>query len=306
MFPRNAIAVAALALAGTLGAQETQFGGLVSGFVFDEQARAVREITGIPGAAYLGRKLVGGQEGSVSPDGKLVVVHEGDTLSLVRPGDGGTMRLAVVAGAVTDVAWGADAVAVAAAGRVQLWTGLGGQPEEVPVAQVPGDVLALAVDAGRRAVVVGVEGHVYYATSERSRLLQEAGQPEGLAIVANNLYVADRARREVLVLRNFATAPEAALVGNQAQGLAEPVAVAADGGTLWVADAAGKLFAFDLASSRLARVIDTDFQPARLEALGRNLYRMDARKTAQSPVQILQLGPEPAVYFVPAEASLEE
>ncbi len=308
MSTRNLYAVAALALAGTLSAQEAQLTGLASGFVFDEQAKAVREIAGVPGAAYLSRVFAAGDEGSVSPDGQLALVHDGDSLTLIRLGGDAATRLGASSGKLTKIAWssGSDAVAVSAEGRVRLWIGLGSQPEEVNLAQVSGEVSALAVDSARRAVAVAIEGAVHLATSDGAKLVAEAGDPEGLAIAGNTLYIADRARREVVAVRNFATAPEAALLANEAFGVREPVALAVDGGTLWVADASGKLLSLDLANGAVTRQIDLDFEPTRLEALGRNLYRMDRRTSAQVPVQILQLGSEPAVYFVPAEASLKD
>ncbi len=298
------LSVAALALAGALGAQQT-FTGPISGLVFDEQAKAIREIAGVPGAAYLRSAVAVGEEGSISPDGRLAVVREGSEIVLLGLGSNSNRSvLGAASEALGEIAWSADSGSVAVeSGSIQLFVNLKSAPEAARLAAFEGDAMSLAVSG--RSVAAGVKGGIFLIDAEGARQIANAGDPEGLAISGSTLYVADKARKEVIAVRNFATAAEAALIANESLGLEGPVAVAVDGVALLVADSSRKLLQLSL-SGELQRTIALDFDPFRLELFGRNLYRLDARRSANDSVQILQIGPEPAVYFVPAEGSLED
>ncbi|MBM3739488.1 MAG: hypothetical protein FJW39_27285 [Acidobacteria bacterium] len=301
MYPRK-LMIAAVVAAGVLGAQELS--GPVSGLVFDEQAKAVRVIAGVPGAAYLGSSLAEGDEGSISPDGNFAVVRQGAELMLLKSG-GGAVRLGAAEGVTGEVAWSADSHSVAVESRsIRLWINLDTQPEQSPLARFEGDAISLAVSG--RGVAAGAKGGVFVLNSEGSRLIVPADEPEGLAISGGTLYVADLARKEVLAVRNFASAPEIALIANEAAGVGAPVAVAADNGSLLIADAGRKLVAMSLSTGETQYSLELDFVPARLDRFARGLYRLNVRDSATDPVQILQLGSEPAVFFVPAAAASRE
>lgn len=303
MFPTR-LSVAAFALASALGAQQT-FTGPISGLVFDEQAKAIREIAGVPGAAYLRTAIASGDEGSISPDGQLAVVREGSEIVLLRFGASASRSvLGAASEALGEIAWSADSGSVAIeSGSIQLFVNLKSTPEVSPLASFDGDAISLAVSG--RSVAAGAKGGIFLIDADGARQIANAEQPEGLAISGSTLYAADKARKEVVAIRNFTEAAEASLIANESLGLEGPMAIAADGGSLLVADASRKLLRLSLAGE-LQTTIALDFDPVRLELFGRNLYRLDARRSANDSVQILQIGPEPAVYFVPAEGSLEE
>ena len=303
MFPTK-ISIATLALAGVLGAQDFAVSGPVSGAVFDEQAKAVRQIAGVPGAAYLRGSLAVADQGSVSPDGRFAVLAADGELTLLDLISGRVSKLGAAKG-LDAIAWGADSKSVAVeAGRVALWTGLDAQPEAAPLAAFEGDATALAVSG--RSVAAAAKGGVWLLTADGSRLIAPVEDPSALAIAGGTLYVADSARKEILAVRNFDGSAEISLIANETAGIDSPAALAVESGLLYEADASRKVLVLNLATGEVVRQLDLDFEPGRLEAFARGMYRMDSRRAAGQPVQILKAGAEPAVYFVPAEASLED
>jgi hypothetical protein len=297
--------VGPLAFAGALAAQQT-LSGPVSGLVFDEQVKAVREIAGVPGAAYLMSAVAAGDEGSISPDGSLALVREGGQIVLLRIARAVTrVALASAETSLGEIAWSADSRAVAVeCDGIQLFVDLDSTPRRVPLGSLDGEAIALATTG--RVVAAGVNGGVWLLDADGARRIAVAGEPEGLAIADGTLYVADRARKEVVAIHNFDSAPEAALIANASAGLEGPVAVAVEGSSLFIADSSRKLLQISIASGALSAEIALDFDPARLDPFNRNLYRMDSGRAGGGPVQILRSGPEPAVYFIPAGASLED
>lgn len=279
--------------AAALSAQEALLQGPVSGLVFDQAVRALRPVTGVPGAAYLGAQQHSGDAGFVAPNSAAAVVLEGDSLLLYR--GAGTTRLDWQ-GSLDAAAFSANAVA-AAGPRVRLYL----NDEAIDLASPDGPVRALAIDSTERGAVALTETGVWHLQAGEARLVA-ALDAAGLAIKGSSLYVADRTRNEVLVIHNFAEAPETARLAGDFD---QPVGVAfAQDGRLVVADRTSVSTLNAVTGERLERV-ELDFTPARVEAMGADLFRLDGRTQDTDPVQIATLEQGLRVYFVPGKAAEE-
>lgn len=279
--------------AAVLSAEDTLLQGPVSGLVFDQATRALRPVNGVPGAAYLGSQQHAGDAGFVAPNGAAALVLEGDALTLYR--DGRASRLDWQ-GTIDAAAFSANAVA-AAGSRVRLYRG----GEVIELASPDGPVRALAIDSSERGAVAVTGSGVWYLQAGEARLVA-ALEAAGLALEGSSLYVADRTRNEILVIRNFAEAPETARL---AGGFDQPVGVAiSKDGRLVVADHTSVSTLNATTGERLER-LELDFTPARVESLGGDLFRLDGRTQDIDPVQIATLEQGLRVYFVPGKAAEE-
>ncbi len=314
------VILACLLLAGLASAEQTRLTGPVSGFVFDAHAGAIRPVIGVAGSAYLGGALVEGVElASFSPDGKRVLAAIDGNWMLGSWNVQGLSWTRLSDGALEPerIAWSDSGEAVAAysgSGRLWLWQDAGEGLRASELGEVPaGKLTAMAVsDAG--SLLIGVEGAagggVYLLTpGEQTRLLLSAARPSGLAFSRDgaDLFVTDRDRNELIQIRDYRGAAAAALFANRNLGLSDPVAVSlsADRKGLLVANSGTRTLAmYELASGALTGVIELDFEPTRLELLGgSSLLLLNSRAGLQEPLRVLETGPEPAVYFIPAESS---
>jgi hypothetical protein len=276
-----------------VSAQETLLQGPVSGLVFDQATRALRPVNGVPGAAYLGAQQHSGDAGFVAPNSAAALVLESDSLTLYR--DARATRLDWQ-GSLDAAAFSANAVA-AAGSRVRLYR----NDELIELASPDGPVRALAIDSSERAAVAVTGSGVWYLQAGEARLVA-ALDATGLALQGSNLYVADRTRNEVLVIHNFAEAPETARLAGDFD---QPVGIALSrDGRLVLADRTSVCTLNASTGERLERV-ELDFTPARVESLGGDLFRLDGRTQDIDPVQIATLEQGLRVYFVPGKAAEE-
>lgn len=272
--------------------------GPVTGMVFDGEARALRPVLGVPGAARIAGPLLAGLDAaSVSPDGKLALaVRAGRTLLY---SGAGTVALEGALEGVSRIAWaGPAAAAVAGAGRVQLWRSLDATPELVFTAALDGEVAALA--AGAQAVVVAVPGGLYVAGPDAApRLLAEVDQPVALAVAGRDLFIADRSRGEVLVVRSFESSAGAEVFARveDVTGIvaASDLLLAAGGSTRTLA-------AFRLASGETAGEAALEFEPTRLERLSGAVFALNRTGDAGQPLYVVDASRGLAVFFVPSDA----
>jgi len=307
---------------GAVASEQARLAGPVSGLVFDHQAHAIRPVIGVPGASYLGEPLAAGIDlAAVSPDGRLALAAQEGSLFLLRKLDGAQpvwSLLEEAAGLPERIVWNRASSAVAVvstAGRLRAWRIAADETVAVlasDLSALGGRATALAVDASG-SVVAGIEaeqaGGIYLVSPEGSRLLASAARPSAVALANGDrdLYVADRARQEILLLRGFRDAGAPALVANQSLGVSDPVglAVSADGKALIVAGAADRsLLLIDLSAPAPALSIELEFEPSRVEPLpGGPLFLLNSRGAPHEPLQVLEMAPTPAVYFVPAQSN---
>jgi hypothetical protein len=298
-------------------AGETRLTGPVSGFVFDAPSRAIRPILGIPGAAYLGAALVSDVDlAAVSADGKAALAVRGGKLFEARGLDSGSPVLAEIEGAIGDatrLAWsrnsGAAAVYSAGSRRLQLFARNGRLRPGEPIG-ISGDVAALAVeDSGERALVAMESENgdgVYVAEpGAGTRLVAPVERIGGLALGDGRAFAGDRGRNQILEIRGYATAGEVLLFASDATGIGDPIALAvsADQRRLFAAGGSGKDVAvFDLESRERTALLTMDFEAAGMEPLSPTLFLLKPANAEGEPIQVLEAGLHPAVYFVPARS----
>ena len=299
--------------------------GPVSGFVFDQSARALRPILGIPGASLLGDGLDAGSElaaAYVAPGQDWALAVAADGPAFFRLSSGALSRISVggVTASPERVAFSPSGTAVAlyAAGRIQVVQGLPDAPSVAGALAtgVPGrSSQALAVQRSRGGLgsfAVSDDGsYVLYAEGDAIRLWGAAGEAfsvteaDANAVVAfapggHQAAVADSSGG-VAVLGDVSGAGSRRSLAAPG-GMAYPVGLAfsADGGTLFLADAgARQVTAFDVGVGA-ATAIPCDCVPAGLFPMG-GLFRLN--EAGAAPLWLLDArSGEPRIVFVPARS----
>lgn len=335
----NPFSLIILLVSASLTAQTSAIRGPVSGFVHDGSTRAVRPVIGIPGAAYLGPAVASGVDfASVAPDGRRALVLSGGTLYFVRGLRSGELRWRILEQRTSAdrAAWSPDSRAVAvwsaAAQRLRLWRGLG---DEVPGARRrvtrgtqfrssrAGSPVAPqlddlgVIDGEVTAMAVGANGDVFFATpgglyeareNALASLIAQIDEPAAIAAAESALFVADRARGEILEIRYSKGAPDVRLFAGPGRGIDDPTALAViDGGrTLVVAEAEPRrLMFFDTASRDLTGQLQVVIRPTRLVSLTQRLFLLNSRTSASDTLYVLDSSGPPTVYFIPAGSAAE-
>lgn len=272
--------------------------GLLAGYVFDQQARGVRPMLGLPGAAYLGEALVGGLEAAgIAPDGaRALAVREGGLFLVVLKDGAGSAPVANAIGGADRFAWSPDgsvaAVYASASRQAQIIrNGVAGEPVDLSGL---GEVVALAVSRSGKLIagVAGENGGVYLDGA----LLARAANPVGITIAGQDLYFTDKDRGQVWQVAGFEQDAAALLFGEGIEGAA---GFQIYGSRAFVAGAKG-IEVFDLAARARIGHLDVDAAPAQLAPFGeRALWLLNAPGEGQ-PAYVLSAADVPAVYFVPA------
>jgi hypothetical protein len=239
-------------------AQDVQrIAGPVLGFSVDQTA-GIRPILGLPGAATLGQPVISasGLEGvTLSParDYALALLARGREVVVVK-----NLRAAAGA-AVLDVAPGPARIAISPSGdaavlyyvetaRIQVLAGLPESPAvswSLDLSGLSGNPAALAVSDGGRAVLIAPAGEavsVWLATPDvGQRFLYTAAGAPSLAFLVGSLdaAIADGAAGAVVLVRDPAGQPQVTQIGGQAEGVSQPLAIAAsqDNSKIFVANA---------------------------------------------------------------------
>ncbi|MBK5294574.1 MAG: hypothetical protein JJE04_23200 [Acidobacteriia bacterium] len=311
MSSRRFSGLAALALAATcLYAQQASLDGPVSGLVYDGQSKALRIIMGVPGAAFLGGELAGSLElASVSPDGRFALALSEGKLNLIRLDQPDAVwQLLDEHARVERIAWSQDSSAAAVAGdsRVTLWRNLATQASRLDLdlpAEI-GSLTALAVHPEANSVAIATKGSVFYLDGQ-SKLVAQTSDASALLFDGADLFLADRSTDQILRIRGYASSAELSLLAGAAMRIDDPVAInlAPGGASLMVAGGSSRsLLWIDRSTGEVSRSLDLDFEPVRLDRFSgvSPLFVLNDRASATDPVQILDGGAIPAVYFVPA------
>ena len=309
------LAISAVPVCGQPG----QVGGPVIGFVFDGSVAALRPILGIPGASTLGAPLDAGFElswATVAPrQDSSIAVDSSGAVHLLRLGSGVSETRC---GACPSTADGAvfspsgTAVALYAAGRVQIVTGL----PDAPVSGASFEVASFARAARGRTLAppmaLSDDGAWLLASTRDSvelfaanggprRLLATGAYPlVAFAAGSHDAASADVRGAALVLFHDVAGA-------STGQRLAAPgdiryagaLAFSADGGRLLLASAAEQSVAvIDLASGTRT-VAACDCAPTGLAAMG-NVMRLN--EAGNGPLWLLddEAAAEPRVVFVPA------
>ena len=314
------LAVAASPVCGQSGVA-----GPVSGYVFDRSARVLRPILGIPGASLLGDGLDAGSElaaAYVAPGQNWVLAATADGPVFFRLSSGAVSRITVggVTASPERVAFSPSGTAVAlyAAGRIQVVQGLPDAPRVAGAlaAGVSGrSSQALAAGRSRPGLgsfAVSDDGlYVLYAEGGSIRLWGAAGedfsviQADSSAVVAfapggHNAAAADPSVGVVLLGDVAGAGSRRTLAASGGMAYPAGLAFSADGGKLFLADAAARrVTAFDLAAGSQT-VVSCDCVPAGLFAMD-GLFRLN--EAGAAPLWLLDArSGEPRIVFVPARS----
>lgn len=301
--------------ATSLMAQQPGLRGPVSGLVYDEPARAVRAILGVPGSSYLGAPVLASLDfASVAPNGRLAVALQAGHLTLVRFGaETTTETLAENYPTPSLSSWAADSSSVALYGAeagIAVWRKLDAAPEPARLGNPAslGLVSALSLEEGARSVVLIARGEgnsAVYRAAEGSEpaLLASGLDITSIAAGADAVYFADRAAHTVSAVRGAA---EVSQIANEALGVKDPVGLALIGGELLAASGENhELLRLNPATGELLGRIALGFAPDRLNRLtlgadgGSPLYSLKSRGQANDPLEVLDAS-RGAVFFVPA------
>ncbi len=292
-----------------LFAQQGRVEGPNAGFVFDSGSRALRPVHGIPGAALIGDPL------DFGIDVASVAVAPRQDAAFVIAGDGSLHYFRLASGSATEQPSDAftgspervifspsgTAVALYAAGRVQVITGLPDAPAlagTLDVAQ-PG---ALAITDDAAYVMAGLSGSiVLLGLGGVNQKLLDAGEGTMIAFApgSSNAAILDGSGT-LSVFRDPAGSQDRAVLASGDDAIAGPAGVAfsADASKVFAADSStNAVWSFDLqASSRVS--ISCVCSPATLVRMG-NVFRLN--ELATDPLWLLEpMAAEPRTVFVPA------
>lgn len=305
---------------GLLLAQESKLSGPVSGYVFETSSKTLRQVIGVPGAAYVGPAIRSGLDfASVSPDGKLALVQRDGSLAVlgIEALDGEPLA-AQASGAASRAAWADDSSAVAvwneSSRGLFLWRtdGAAWQALEVPA----GEWQAMAVASRGTAVLLGLAADGVatlhrLAPGSDSAALARLESIAAIAIGPVEAYVADRTRNEILALRDWSGSATLSLLAGEAKGIADPVGLglSADSRTLLAAGGKDKsVTLIDLASASPAARLEADFEPATMQLLasggpgGQRIFLLNRPEGSSEALQVVTASGEPGIYFVPRPA----
>ena len=309
------LAMSAVSLCGQPG----QVDGPVIGFVFDGSVRALRPVLGIPGASTLGDRLDAGFElswATVAPrQDAAVAIDSSGTLHLLRLGSGAAEVRCAACPLTANAAIfspSGTAVALYAAGRVQIVTGLPDAPALGANFEVgSGPRLARSRPVAPPMALSDDGGWLLASTRDSVDLLGTNGGPRRLmataayALVAfapgsHDAAVADVRGGALVLFHDVAgasTQQPLATAGDIRYSIA--LAFSADGSRLLLASAAEQSVAIVELASDTRSVAACDCAPSILAAMG-SVVRLN--EAGSGPLWLLDAAGanEPRVVFVPA------
>jgi hypothetical protein len=252
------------------------------GYVFDDNSKAIRQISGVPGAASLDTAVSAG----MALDSGFV--HSRARIAIANAKDGGVM-LVRWTGAPQVTALGStlsrvnlaafsrsgDSAAISDGITLEVWSGLTGNPAPGATFNLDGGVTAVAInDSG--LVAAGIGSGAVMLLGDNARVLAGGGSWTGLAFLSNgnDLLAMDSAAQSLTLIQDVQNTAASSVVlsvsqkpgalavssdGSEAAlGLADSVIVVnlAGGGTTSIACGC-QTARFDLLEGNLvARIID--------------------------------------------------
>lgn len=274
------------------------------GYVFDSEAKQVRPVRGIVGTgAYVDAGVLSAETASVSPGGSLAARIQQGAVELVQQfgsESAAILKLADAPEGAVMFAWSEDALAMASAVTRQawIWRDLAREPRLAGTWDLDaagGGINAVWFDGSR--LVVAAKGGVYLATAEGVSRLAELEDAWAVTQVSADLYLLDRASGEIWQIVDYAGLAAPLRFAEVPQ----PVGMIAVPGALLVASRDPRaVFRFDLASRSVTETLTLDFEPTRLERLGKGASAFLNAPGAVEPLYVLDGGAAMAVSFVPA------
>ncbi len=300
------------------GANNSAVQGPVTGYIFDPGTRAIRQMTGMPGAAYLGAAVVPNVDSAfVSPDGSAAFAVQAGRLVLYTGLTNVSPASVALRGLITTdrVAWapGATAAAIYSSKYRQaqivsdlLQTPSVGAP--IDLSALSGEVAALAFDGKQiiLAVASSGSGGIYTVTPlSIPQRIASAVSPSAISLAGADLYFVDRQTQQIWQIQSYAQQPAPLLFASDAS-LSSPVGLqlSADNTRLYVAGAGNSAVAvYDVAARSQIQSIALKFTPTRLDRFGASsVFLLNTVGQGQAPLYVLSdaNAAKLAVYFVPA------
>ena len=274
--------------------------GPLAGYVLDTESRTVRPVLGIPGAAYMGGAILENVDAlAVSPDGDQALVSGGGSLVLVRRLPDGGFETAPVEGArsADKLAWSPDgsaAVGYSSATRAaQILTG--GKFRHAVDLSALERVSAFAIDNSGDTLLAGAEGGLYLAArSGNITLIAAVARPVAIALAGADAFVVAGG---VFEIKDYAS--KASVVALAVEPGAIALQTVREGKRLIVAGARS-VSVYDVASRTVSARLDLEFAPTMLSHLGSGTaFALNADAESGEPLYVVDVGREPAVFFVP-------
>lgn len=294
-------------------AQQSRIAGPVSGYVFDDSARGLRPILGMPGASLLGDPLSFGLEVSsaaVAPrqDAAFVTAADG-SFHLFRIQSAAPTELIVngLSGAPEQVVFSpaGTAAALQVNGSIQIISGLPDSPAiaaTVDASPYSGpNALAVSDDGAALLLASGNSVELFGGAADLGKLTDTAG----LALVAfapggHDAAIADRAGAGLVLYRGLTGAMVSQPVAPSDQTIqsASALAFSTDGQRLLLANSPGQsVTTFDL-SAGARSTVSCDCSPSALARTG-DLFRLN--EIGSGPIWLLDARTATAsLTFVPA------
>ena len=306
-------------------ADEIQFGGITTGFVFDSSSSSIRSILGVSGAATLGGAVVRDIElAEIAPDGDRAVASKGGrlyVLSGLRRASPSWIPISAIS-KVDQIVWNSASSAAALysteAGALVLIRLQGdGSLEEfsLDLAGVGAAIGPILVDSEGRYVVVMTASEpadLYVldrqAGPKRVAQLDWSG-PMTFAGKERDVLAADVSRRQIVQIQDVFGAATVLPFGALPADLETPVgmAVSQDDTHAFVVDKASKrIVVYETGTRNLVDQISLDTEAAFAKRFSRDsLFLLNSSASGSEPWEFLDTGDKPSVFFVPAGGYLQ-
>ena len=252
------------------------------GYVFDDNSKAIRQISGVPGAASLDSAVSAG----TSLDSAFV--HSRARLAIANAKDGGVMlvrwsdtpQVTAISSALSRVTLAAfsrsgDSAAISDGTTLEVWSGLTGNPTQGATFNPDGGVTAVAIN-DNGLVAAGNGSGAVILLGDNTRVLAGGGSWTGVAFLpnGNDLLAMDSAAQSLTLIQDVQNTAASSVVlsvdqkpgalivsadGSQAAlGLADSVTVVnLAGGSATSVPCSCQTARFDLLEGNLvARIID--------------------------------------------------
>lgn len=326
MFRTTRVIIPWIAFAASLPAQTSALSGPSLGFVYDSDAKAIRPILGIPGAASLGQPLDLGitvVKAAISAQEDYLLAFSSDAALLLVRSDNG----AISTDTNMSIAGVPDLIAISPAGQsavlyyrqkavVQVLTGLPkalNGPQTVDISGLPNSLDTLAITDDGQYVFAGIpntttpdaqSGEVFIIPVDGTapRSLFQLGHASALSLLNNSgdMLVTDDAKNALYKITTVTGAASVSQVFGPDAQIAGPLAVlpSPDNQKYFVAAQSGKVVVLDVAGG--------DPVTLRCFCTPTVLHRLNGRasfqltETADGLIWMLDWDPlEPRFLFVP-------
>jgi len=180
------------------------------GYVFDDNSKAIRQISGVPGAASLDSAVAAGtslDSGFVHSRARIAIANAKDGgVTLVRWT--GTPQATALGSALSRVNLAAfsrsgDSAAISDGTTLEVWSGLTGSPAQAATFNPDGGVTAVAIsDSG--LVAAGNGSGAVMLLGDNARMLAGGGSWTGLAFLpnGNDLLAMDSAAQSLTLIQD--------------------------------------------------------------------------------------------------------